>query len=63
METLIISGKSQAGKDQMAQMMKSKLESVGCNCLIIHFADLVKTDFWYKSYESNIPRLLERGCR
>ena len=26
----------------MAQMMKSKLEAVGCNCLIIHFADLVK---------------------
>lgn len=48
METILISGKSASGKDTFANMIKDKLEAVGCNVLIIHFADLVK--FYAKEY-------------
>jgi len=48
METILISGKSASGKDTFANIIKDKLEAVGCNVLIIHFADLVK--FYAKEY-------------
>lgn len=40
--TIILSGKSGSGKDQMAQFMKEELEKHGQKPLIIHFADAVK---------------------
>lgn len=49
MEIMIISGKSGSGKDTFATMMREKLEAAGCNCLTIHYADLVKhycTDYY-----------------
>ena len=42
MEIIIISGKSSSGKDTFAEMMRQKLEKVGCKCLTCHYADLVK---------------------
>ena len=50
MEVMIISGKSGSGKDTFADIMRSKLEKVGCKCLTIHFADLVKyyAEVYYK---------------
>lgn len=48
METIIISGKSQSGKDTAANMMREELEKAGCRCITIHFADLVK--FYAKQY-------------
>ena len=40
--TIIISGKSGSGKDQLAQFMKEELAKYGKKTLIIHFADAVK---------------------
>ena len=48
MEILIISGKSASGKDTFANIMREKMENVGCKCLTIHFADLVK--YYLKQY-------------
>ena len=42
MEIIIISGKSNSGKDTFAEMMRQKLEAAGCKCLTCHYADLVK---------------------
>ena len=42
MEVIVISGKSGSGKDTFANIMRNKLEKVGCRCVTIHFADLVK---------------------
>lgn len=42
MEIFIISGKSGSGKDALASIMKKKLESNGCSCVTLHYADLVK---------------------
>lgn len=49
MEVIIISGKSGSGKDTFANMMRDKLEAVGCKCLTAHYADLVKhyADIYY----------------
>lgn len=40
--TIIISGKSGSGKDQLAQFMKEELAKHGKKALIIHYADAVK---------------------
>lgn len=48
MEIMIISGKSQSGKDTFANLMRAKLEAAGCNCITVHFADLVK--YYAKQY-------------
>ena len=48
MEVMIISGKSQSGKDTFANLMREKLEAAGCNCITMHFADLVK--YYAKQY-------------
>lgn len=42
MKVIMISGKSQSGKDCLAQLMKEELVSRGYKCLIIHFGDAVK---------------------
>ena len=42
MKIIMISAKSQHGKDTVAKLMKEELEQKGKNVLIIHFADLVK---------------------
>lgn len=42
MKIIIISGKSGSGKDTFANLMREKLEAAGCNCVTIHYADLVK---------------------
>lgn len=42
MKVILISAKSQHGKDTVAQMMKNELESKGEKVLIIHFGDPVK---------------------
>lgn len=43
MEIFMISGKSGSGKDTLATLMRKKLENVGCNCITLHYADLVKS--------------------
>ena len=48
MEVFLLSGKSASGKDTLANIMREKLEAVGCKTLILHFADLVK--FYCKQY-------------
>lgn len=40
--TILISGKSGSGKDQLAQYMKEELEKHGKKALIIHYGDAVK---------------------
>ena len=58
MEIIIISGKSGSGKDTFANIMRSKLEAVGCNCLTIHFADLVKhycSDYYQWNGDKSTP--------
>ena len=42
MKTIIISGKSGSGKDQLAQFMKEELAKHNQKTLIIHYADAVK---------------------
>ena len=42
MEIMLISGKSASGKDTFAEIMRQKLEAVGCKCITVHYADLVK---------------------
>lgn len=42
MKVILISGKSQSGKDQLAYFMDEKARARGLRCVIIHFADLVK---------------------
>lgn len=41
-QTIILSGKSGAGKDMMAQFMKEELEKKGKRVLVIHYADALK---------------------
>lgn len=48
MKILMISGKSGSGKDTFANIMREKLEKVGCNCITLHYADLVK--YYLKQY-------------
>ena len=48
MEIFMISGKSASGKDTLAKIMRKKLEDAGCNCITLHYADLVK--FYAKQY-------------
>lgn len=58
MEIIIISGKSGSGKDTFANIMRNKLEAVGCNCLTIHFADLVKhycSDYYQWNGDKSTP--------
>lgn len=40
--TIILSGKSGSGKDQLAQFMKEELQKHNQRALVIHFADAVK---------------------
>ena len=40
--TIVISGKSGSGKDQLAQYMKETLEKHNQKVLIIHYGDAVK---------------------
>lgn len=42
MKVILISGKSGSGKDELAQAMRTSLQSDGARVLIIHFADAVK---------------------
>jgi hypothetical protein len=42
MKIILISGKAQHGKDSAANIIKSKLESLGKKVLIAHYGDLVK---------------------
>ena len=49
MKILMLSAKSQHGKDTVANLMREQLEKRGKSVLIIHFADLVKhyaTDYY-----------------
>lgn len=48
MTTLILSGKSGAGKDITAQFMKEKLVSEGKRVIVIHYADVLK--FFLREY-------------
>lgn len=48
MEILILSGKSGSGKDTLANIMREKLETAGCKCITLHYADLVK--YYAKQY-------------
>lgn len=48
MKIIMISGKSQSGKDTVAKLMEETLKKREYNVLIIHFADLVK--FYAKQY-------------
>lgn len=48
MKIFLLSGKSGAGKDTLANIMQDKLNSVGKQVLVLHFADLVK--FYCKQY-------------
>lgn len=48
MGIFIISGKSGHGKDTFANIIKEKLNNVGCNVMIIHYGDLVK--YYLKQY-------------
>lgn len=41
-QTIILSGKSGAGKDMLAQFMKEELEKHNMRVLIIHYADALK---------------------
>ena len=42
MKVIAISGKAQHGKDTVAALLKSQLESTGSSVLVTHYADLVK---------------------
>lgn len=42
MKLLCISGKAESGKDTTARVIKTKLENMGYNVLITHYADLLK---------------------
>lgn len=48
MKIIMISGKSQSGKDTIAKIIENNLKEKGYNILILHFADLVK--FYAKQY-------------
>jgi len=48
MQVFLLSGKSGAGKDTLANIMRDKLEAVGCKTITLHFADLVK--FYCEKY-------------
>ncbi len=52
MKIIMISAKSQHGKDTVAKLMKEELEQKGKKVLIIHFADLVK-HYAYDYYNWN----------
>ena len=42
MKTLVLSGKSGAGKDMFAQFLKQELEGHGKKVIVMHYADAVK---------------------
>ena len=48
MKIIMISGKSQSGKDAIAKILEKDLKEKGYSVLTIHFADLVK--FYAKQY-------------
>jgi hypothetical protein len=45
---ILFSGQAEHGKDSSANLLKTKLESIGKKVLIMHFADLLK--FYAKQY-------------
>lgn len=56
MKIILISGKSQSGKDAIAKLIHQNLEEKKYSILTIHFADLVKyyaTQYWRWNGEKN----------
>lgn len=62
MQVLMISGKSASGKDELARLLKEKLESRGQTVLTIHFGDavkwLAKEHYGYKGVKDTSDRAI-----